>query len=100
MTPENSETAKSAISAFRDEAEETFKEKYYAEDPIDSDDDDFWYIRDMESDDAPHQPSVLYYSQRLAFIRSIGDVADALVEDPNYSNLARRIASRFGKEGE
>jgi len=54
----------------------------------------------MESDDAPHQPSVLYYSQRLAFIRSIGDVADALVEDPNYSNLARRIASRFGKEGE
>lgn len=100
MTPENAQTAKLAESAFRTEAEDTFKEMYYAEDPTDEDDDQFWYVRDMENEDAPHRPSVLYYSQRLAFIRSIEDVADTLAEDPAYSKLARRIASRFGKEPE
>lgn len=100
MTPENRETAESATSAFRSEAENLFEEAYYAEDPSDEDDDKFWYIRDMESEDAPHQPSVLYYTQRLAFIRSIRDVADTLAEDPEYCKLAHRIASRFGKEPE
>lgn len=100
MTPENPETAESAKSTFRTEAENIFKEAYYAEDPSDEDDDKFWYVRDMQSDDAPHQPSILYYSQRLAFIRSIEDIADTLAEDPAYSKLARRIASRFGKEHE
>jgi MinD-like ATPase involved in chromosome partitioning or flagellar assembly len=100
MTPENPQTADMAESGFRADAEDIFKEAYYAEDPIDEDDDKFWYVRDMESEDSPHQPSVLYYSQRLAFIRSIEDVADTLAEDPAYSKLARRIASRFGKEPE
>ncbi len=100
MTPENPQTAELAEAAFRANAEETFKESYYAEDPIDEDDDKYWYVRDMESEDSPHQPSVLYYSQRLAFIRSIDDVADTLAEDSNYAKLARRIASRFGKEPE
>jgi MinD-like ATPase involved in chromosome partitioning or flagellar assembly len=100
MTPNDPETAKSAKSTFRSEAENLFEEAYYAEDPSDEDDDKFWYIRDMESEDAPHQPSVLYYTQRLAFIRSIRDVADTLAEDPEYSKLAHRIASRFGKEPE
>jgi hypothetical protein len=98
MTPENPETAASAQSSFRAEAETIFKEDYYSVDPADEDDDKFWYVRDMESEDAPHQPSVLYYSQRLAFIRSIGEVADILAEDSEYSKLARRISSRFGKE--
>jgi cellulose biosynthesis protein BcsQ len=100
MTPENPQTAQLAELAFRDEAEETFKETYYAEDPVDEDDDKFWYVRDMESEDSPHRPSVLYYSQRLAFIRSIEDVADTLAQDPGYSKLAIRIASRFGREPE
>jgi hypothetical protein len=99
MTPENPQTADLAESGFRAEAEEVFREAYYAEEPAD-DDDKFWYVRDMESEDSPHQPSVLYYSQRLAFIRSIEDVADTLAEDPGYFKLARRIASRFGKEPE
>jgi MinD-like ATPase involved in chromosome partitioning or flagellar assembly len=100
MTPENPETAESAKLIFRAEAENIFQEAYYSEDPSDEDDDKFWYIRDMESEDAPHQPSVLYYSQRLAFIRSVADVADTLAENAEYSKLARRIASRFGKEPE
>ena len=100
MTPENLQTAELAESGFRTDAEDVFKDAYYAEDPTDEDDDKFWYVRDMESEDSPHQPSVLYYSQRLAFIRSIEDVADTLAEDPGYSRLARRIASRFGKEPE
>jgi MinD-like ATPase involved in chromosome partitioning or flagellar assembly len=100
MTPENRQTADLAESSFRADAEDIFKEAYYAEDPTDEDDDKFWYVRDMESEDSPHQPSVLYYSQRLAFIRSIEDVAETLAEDPGYSKLARRIASRFGKEPE
>ena len=100
MTPENAQTAELAESDFRADAEDIFKEAYYAEDPADEDDDKFWYVRDMESEDSPHQPSVLYYSQRLAFIRSIVDVADTLAEDPGYVKLAGRIASRFGKEPE
>jgi MinD-like ATPase involved in chromosome partitioning or flagellar assembly len=100
MTPENPQTADLAESEFRADAEEVFKDVYYAETPTDEDDDKFWYVRDMESEDSPHQPSVLYYSQRLAFIRAIGDVADTLEEDPGYSKLAHRIASRFGKEPE
>jgi MinD-like ATPase involved in chromosome partitioning or flagellar assembly len=100
MTPENPETAKSAQSTFLEEAESIFKEEYYAEDPSNEDDDKFLYIRDMEDEDAPHQPSILSYSQRLAFIRSVSDVADTLAEDAEYSRLARRIASRFAKEPE
>jgi cellulose biosynthesis protein BcsQ len=100
MTPENPQTAQLAESDFRIEAEEIFKHLYYVEDPTEEDDDKYWYVRDAESTDSPHQPSVLYYSQRLAFIRSIEDVADTLAEDPQYSSLARRIASRFGKDPE
>ena len=100
MTPEDTETAKLARSIFRSEAESIFEESYYAEDPSNSDDDKFWYVRDMESEDAPHQPSVLYYTQRLASFRSVADVADILAENPEYSKLADRIASRFGKEQE
>ena len=100
MTPENSDTADSAKLAFREEAEDAFEAVYYAEDPIDEDDESFWYVRDMESDDAPHQPSVLSYSQKYAFIRSIDDVADNLAEDAEYARLGYRIASRFGKEPE
>jgi MinD-like ATPase involved in chromosome partitioning or flagellar assembly len=100
MTPENPETAQSAQSTFLAEAENIFQEAYYTEALSDEDDDKFWDIRDMESEDAPHQPSVLYYSQRLAFIRSVAEVANALAEDAEYAKLARRIASRFGKEPE
>lgn len=100
MTPENSETEKLAASAFREQAEDIFKDCYYAEDPGNEDVDKFWYVRDMESEDAPHQPSVLSYSQKLAFFRSIADVSNALAEAPDYTRLAHRIASRFGKEPE
>lgn len=100
MTPENAQIAEFAQADFREAAEEIFEASYYAEDPEDDDDDKYWYVRDMESEDSPHQPSILYYAQRLAFLRSIGDVAVTLTEDPNYSKLARRIASRFGREAE
>jgi hypothetical protein len=97
MTPENPDTAKSAQSTFLAEAENTFQEAYYAEEPSD----EAWDIRDMEDEDAPHQPSVLKYSQKLAFIRSVADVADTLAgENAEYSKLASRIASRFTKEPE
>ena len=97
MIPEDSRTAQSAQSTFLAEAENIFQEVYYAADPSDED----WDISDMESADAPHQPSVLSYSQKLAFIRSVADVADTLAgENAEYFKLARRIASRFGKEPE
>src|SRR5271165_4414735 len=95
MTPANPETAESAKSTFRTEAEGIFEEAYYAEDPSDEDDDKFWYVRDMESEDAPHQPSVLSYSEKLAFIRSVKHVVETLAEETEYVRLARRIASRF-----
>jgi len=97
MIPEDSRTAQSAQSTFLAEAENIFQEVYYAADPSDED----WDISDMESADAPHQPSVLSYSQKLAFIRSVADVADTLAgENAEYFKLARRIPSRFGKEPE
>ena len=97
MVPEDSGTAQSAQSTFLAEAENIFQEVYYAADPSNED----WDISDMESADAPHQPSVLSYSQKLAFIRSVADVADTLAgENAEYSRLARRIASRFAKEPE
>ena len=100
MTPENSETGRLAGLAFREQAENIFRETYYAEDPKDEDDDRFWYVRDIESADAPHQPIVLKYSQDLAFFSSITNVVDTLVEGREYRILARRIASRFGREAE
>jgi hypothetical protein len=100
MTPEHPQTAELAKSAFLAESENVFKESYYAEDPSNEEDDKFWYVRDMESEDAPHQPSVISYSQKLAFISSIADVAGTLAGDSEYTRLARRIASRFGREQE
>ena len=101
MTPENSANWRNSPNRLSGSRPKTYSGKATMRRTRSNEDDDkFWYVRDMESEDAPHQPSVLSYSQKLAFISSIADVVDALAEAPEYTRLARRIASRFGREAE
>jgi hypothetical protein len=98
MVSDNPEVARVAENAFDLRAEDEFREFYYAEDPEDAqapEEDRFWYIRDMESRDAPHVPIPLYYTQRLAFFTSTERVKDILLTSPDYLRLGERIASRF-----
>ena len=80
-------------------ARDEFSEHYYAADPEDdSDEDRFWYIRDLEDDDAPHVPVVIPYQQVLAHFDSIEDVSDHLADSPIFRSLAGRIVARFARE--
>ncbi len=67
MTPENPQTADMAESDFRADAEDVFKEAYYAEDPDDEDDDKFWYVRDMESEDSLEWTPILRQPVKTQF---------------------------------
>jgi hypothetical protein len=99
MVPENPAVAALAKEHFAERAAEEFERAYYAEDPTDPEEDLYWYLRDMDTDDAPHVPVMLSYTTRLAFLQSIDDVLSAF-QDSEYAALESRISSRFGKEGE
>ena len=90
---------RSAREQFAERAAEEFERAYYAEDPSDPDEDAYWYMRDMDTEDAPHVPVAISYTPRLAFLRSIDDAVPVFLES-EYNALETRIASRFGKEGE
>ena len=90
---------RSAREQFAERAAEEFERAYYAEDPTDPDEDAYWYMRDMDTDDAPHVPVAISYTPRLAFMQSIEDAVPVFLES-EYNALENRIASRFGKEGE
>lgn len=99
MITDVSEVAKSAIKSFMDRARDEFAQYYYSENPEneDDEDEDFWYVRDLDDPYAPHVPVAIRYQQFLAHFDVIDDVADRLTESPGYPDLAERIASRFGK---
>lgn len=86
-----------AEAAFRERADDEFRDQYYAEDPSDPEEDRYWYVRDMPSEDAPHVPVPLPYKTNLAFLGRIDDVAADLASDPSYSALSERIAGRFAE---
>lgn len=98
MVPANPETGTLTESAFAASARDEFAEAYYAEDPDDPEEDRFWYVRDGESEDAPHVPIPIHYSEALAFVKSIDHIADELANNPDYQRLAARIVSRFSPE--
>jgi cellulose biosynthesis protein BcsQ len=97
MVPANLEAAKLAQEQFESRAQDEFAEHYYAENPEDTEEDLFWYIRDMESQDAPHVPIPIHYSERLAVFSNIDEVADILAKTDDYQKLGYRIASRFAE---
>jgi len=94
MIPEDSTVGIKATHTFSERARDEFSNYYYAEDPEDPDEDTYWYNRDLENDTAPHVPLCLTYQPRLAQFEKIDDVADTLVESPQYVELAKRIIMR------
>jgi hypothetical protein len=99
LVPQDATISKSARVRFAERARDEFSEHYYATNPEDdSDEDRFWYIRDLEDDDAPHVPVVIPYQQVLAHFDSIEDVSDHLADSPEFRSLAGRIVARFARE--
>jgi cellulose biosynthesis protein BcsQ len=86
-----------AKEQFADRAADEFERSYYAEDPADPDEDAYWYVRDMNTDDAPHMPVVISYEPRLAFLRSVED-AVSVFQDAEYQALEARISNRFSQD--
>jgi hypothetical protein len=97
MVPDDPSTGQAAKEQFSARAAEEFEHSYYAEDPSDPEEDAYWYVRDMDTDDAPHVPLALSYRPRLAFLRSIEDAVEVF-QEAEYRALDVRISSRFGKE--
>lgn len=100
LVPQDTKASKSATAGFADRAEDEFSEHYYAADPEDVEEDNLWYIRDMENGGAPHNPVVISYEPKLAHFDSIEDVADHLANSPEYREIAERIVARFMREEE
>ncbi len=93
MLPADPETAKSARETFETRARDEFSDTthgYYAEES-----DEHWDLSDLDTEDAPHVPVPISYELKLAHFRDVADVADLLVESPEYRRLAERIAARF-----
>ena len=99
LVPENVEVSRLAAAQFTERARDEFSDHYYATDPDDPSEDRFWYVRDMEDDDAPHAPLSLSYQPKLSHFRCLDDVADELAELPEYRRLAQRISERFLRRG-
>lgn len=99
LVPENVEVSRLAAAQFTERARDEFSDHYYATDPEDPSEDRFWYVRDMEDDDAPHAPLSLSYQPKLSHFRVLDDVADELAELPEYRRLAQRISERFLRKG-
>jgi MinD-like ATPase involved in chromosome partitioning or flagellar assembly len=104
MVPDEPTTRARAESDFVSRSLDEFTDHYYKKNPSPlEEDDDYWYVQDIEAEFAPHIPVVLPYKSKLAFIKRIDDVADDLAVDSDYRGLGDRIMSRFaalnGEEG-
>lgn len=95
MVPENPYAAQLAQEEFLKNAQLTFEQEYYLPDPEDPDEDSQWYLRDMQSRDAPHVPVSLFYSERFAFFRRLQEIIDYGLKAADYQELGNRIMSRF-----
>jgi cellulose biosynthesis protein BcsQ len=104
MVPDELATRARAESDFLSRSLDEFTDHYYKKNPSSlEEDDDYWYVQDIEAEFAPHIPAVLPYKSKLAFVKRIDDVADDLAADPDYRLLGDRIISLFaavdGDEG-
>lgn len=97
MVPANPETAHLAQQNFLRQAETIFEETYYLADPDNPDEDIFWYIRDMQNNDAPHVPVSLAYSDKIAFFTQLTTLTNYGLNASDYQEFAKRITNRFAK---
>ncbi len=98
MTPANPQTAHLAQEDFRRNAQLTFEQEYYLPDPEDPEEDSQWYLRDMDSRDAPHIPVALFYSEQVAFFTRVEDLIAYGLKADDYQELGARILNRFPRE--
>jgi cellulose biosynthesis protein BcsQ len=98
MVPDSVDVASKVHEEFAFAAESIFREGYYAKetDP----DDELWSLSDIESSIAPHVPVPLTYRTRLAFFRTIDEVAPLLAGEPDYARLTERLDVRLGLPAE
>lgn len=100
MVPQDSTVSSLAKGIFSDRARDEFAENYYAPDPEDPEEDKFWYVRDLDDEDAPHSPAAISYQPGLAHFEKLDQVADALADSPDYRAFANRITARFQEVGD
>lgn len=99
MIPENLEVSERAQAKFSGRAHEEFVDLYYAADSVDDDQQsEYWTVSDSAASDAPHLPVPFSYNSRFADFSSIDIIADYLATAHEYTELARRIANRFGAD--
>lgn len=95
MIPDHAELGARSIDHFTAQAEDIFRDHYYAAQDNDRDDDQTWTVSDIPSSEAPHRASSIHYKSRLAAFRGIDDIADELVQDQDYAQLVERIDRRL-----
>ncbi len=95
MVPANPQIAHLAQDDFRRNAQLTFEQEYYLPDPDDPEEDSQWYLRDMDSRDAPHIPVSLFYSEQVAFFAQVEDLIAYGLNAKDYQELGARIVNRF-----
>lgn len=90
-------SAKSIKQEFEERALELFEQTYYAsnESLSDAAEDVPYDLGDTQSSDAPHVPCPLDYTESLAVLDNLEDVADLLLHGKDYDALGERIAGRF-----
>jgi MinD-like ATPase involved in chromosome partitioning or flagellar assembly len=97
MVADNAGISERAVKEFAERSLDEFSAHYYAADAgVEPEESDLWVLGDTESSDAPHQPVVLHYAQRLAHYQELGQVAQFLLDDPDYRRLCARIDQRIG----
>jgi cellulose biosynthesis protein BcsQ len=95
MICDNSQISEQSRQAFLDRSLDEFTDHYYAEDSGNEATDTFWSVSDSETEDAPHFPVSIHYSQRLASFSDFFEVVPYLLESSDYKALTRRIIERF-----
>ena len=96
MVCDNSQISEESRQLFLDRSLEEFTDHYYAEDQDDPTDDDLWCVSDSQTEDAPHVPVAIHYTQRLALFSRLDEVWQDLLASSDYAALVQRIVDRFG----
>lgn len=107
MIPDHPELGARAVAYFNTQAEDIFRDHYYAVNPVltvqggfnEIDDEHLWTLADLESSYAPHRSVGIRYKTKFADFRRIDDIADELVNEPDYVQLVELIDLRLRQFG-